>query len=617
MRLPTPEQLCVLEHPARVRVVRATPGSGKTWLVAELIRRELEGWDRAGGLAALSFTRVGGAEIGEAVGGNLAPPHFVGTIDAFLFRYVIRPFLSRVEASFAEPQLVPGEWIPESWKRYGPGQYQTATPHGLKVFGCVYLGEDDGGRPLVFSKPHSMLPLGRVSPTEEQKIWAAKMRVWKERGLLTHADAALWASRILGHPSLGAFVRGEVIRRFPFIIVDELQDTGHFLGKCVRALLDDPRCRGVLVGDPDQAIYEFTGARPDLFSGFESITGAVTLPLKNSRRCPPSVAGAASQLKDSGGAIGPNHDRSGRAILAHYADFLTDVPRLIDACRTVRSTHSVKVVARTTATVDELMGNRFNKAPSLHCRPLSLVLQAVVSFHAGRQRAAFASVSLALGIAIFDYEGVMGEDLHLLGVDPVDWNRLVVRCLLGASALPTEVSLFDWQQSVGTLMRQEVAELNEASQTTFEVGHLQPQRRPGWDSQIALFLPTAKGRQGGTIVPIQTVHAVKGETHDLTVFVCPEPSKSDRCPSTAWWSTDDQSREEKRIAYVAMTRTRRDLIICVSQSTYERLVKLRPGFVEKFECLSLDDCIDVLLGDAGAPSSSDTVATALQLELGI
>ena len=36
-----------------------------------------------------------------------------------------------------------------------------------------------------------------------------------------------------------------------------------------------PKARGVLVGDPDQAIYEFNGARPDLFSAFESINGCL------------------------------------------------------------------------------------------------------------------------------------------------------------------------------------------------------------------------------------------------------------------------------------------------------------------------------------------------------
>ena len=86
---------------------------------------------------------------------------------------------------------------------------------------------------------------------------------------------------------------------FPYLIVDELQDTGHFLGESIRLLLEEPTARGLLVGDPDQAIYEFNGARPDLFDTFGTIAGAVQLPLASSQRCPPAVAIAATHLKDS------------------------------------------------------------------------------------------------------------------------------------------------------------------------------------------------------------------------------------------------------------------------------------------------------------------------------
>lgn len=110
MSTPTPEQKAVLENRARVRVVQAVPGSGKTWLVADLIRKELIQWKpKYSGIAALSFTRVGGDEIRRAVGYELQHPHFVGTIDSFLFRFIVRPFLKQVYRSIAMPRLIPAE----------------------------------------------------------------------------------------------------------------------------------------------------------------------------------------------------------------------------------------------------------------------------------------------------------------------------------------------------------------------------------------------------------------------------------------------------------------------------------------------------------------------------
>ena len=177
--------------------------------------------------------------------------------------------------------------------------HNVSVGKGLNLYSCVFIGENNGNAEIAH-KPHPAQPLRRLQGDDLKLVKQAKMDRWKQSGLLTHSDAALWASKILSHETLGAIVRAEIVRRFPLIIVDELQDTGYFLGKCIRYLLDEAKARGVLVGDPDQAIYEFNGARPDLFGAFESINGAATLSLFNSQRCPIAVTTAASHLKDSG-----------------------------------------------------------------------------------------------------------------------------------------------------------------------------------------------------------------------------------------------------------------------------------------------------------------------------
>ena len=365
MRKPTPEQEAILIETARVRVVRATPGSGKTWLVAEAIRQTLNTWTtKTSGIAALSFTRVGGDEIRKAVGHDLGHPHFVGTIDAFLFRYIIRPHLCRVfNGAFALPRIVAGEWGAENWSRCGTNLNATVG-QGIKLFGCVFIDERQG-QVVIAHKPYPAQPLRELTGNDIQSVKEAKKKIWKSCGLLTHSDAALWASKILAHPTLGAIVRAEVIRRFPFLIVDELQDTGHFLAKSIRLLLDEPDAHGLLVGDPDQAIYEFNGARPDLFNTFEAFAGAVTLSLSNSQRCSSAVAKAATHLKDSAGVFLPAQDQDGRALLIRYKNMAADVPRVLEAIRANSSTALVKAIARATATVEELAGRRANHAPSL------------------------------------------------------------------------------------------------------------------------------------------------------------------------------------------------------------------------------------------------------------
>ncbi len=291
MREPTDEQQAILNSKARVRVVRAVPGSGKTWLVAELIRQELSKWpSRNCGIAALSFTRVGGEEIRKAVGYELGHPHFVGTIDAFLFRYVVRPFLTQWLAKSNHPnlpkmkftRLIPQESGIQHWRQYDLGK-DKKTP--INLCEIVWTDEDQNGKAKAAYKPGHSQPLQQLSDQALKEVVEDKKQIWEKYGHLTHSDAAMWASYLLKNRTFGAMIRAEIVRRFPFIIVDELQDTGFFLGKSIQSILNEPAIKGVLVGDPDQAIFEFTGAKPEHIAQFTSISDSVCLPLSVSRRC--------------------------------------------------------------------------------------------------------------------------------------------------------------------------------------------------------------------------------------------------------------------------------------------------------------------------------------------
>lgn len=595
MRTPTPEQQAVLENKekARIRVVRSAPGSGKTWLVAEVIRQALDAWPKGtSGIAALSFTRVGGDAIRKAVGHDLDHPHFVGTIDAFLFRYVIRPHLRHVFNWFANPRLLVGEWGAEHWDRLGSGQSPRVKE--IKLFGCAYIGEEQG-QEVIAHKPHTALPLQRLTGNDLLLVRAAKKKIWEQHGLLTHSDAAFWAAKVLADPTFGPVVRAEVIQRFPFLIVDELQDTGYFLGKSIRLLLEELSATGVLVGDPDQSIYEFTGARPDLFESFEAIGGAVTFPLASSLRCPPAVVRAAMHLKDVKGAIGPNHEKKGRAILIRYNDMVEDTRKVIGAIRASRSAKVLKVVARGTATIDALIGRGSGDTPALHCPPLRHIFRAVVAFRHGRNISALAAARAAVDRVVFQHEGVNDEELVTFDIDPRDWKALAIRCLFKANAIEVTGTSFDWHSRAGETLDQEINSFGLHPTLGFVTGRLKPQQRKGWDRPATDFLPHGDTDIQALLgVPVQTVHGVKGETHDATIFVCPPQDQKARCPSVLWWAVSDKAREEKRIAYVAMTRSQGDLVVCVSDETYNRLATDRVAFVESFECMTVDECVKSL-----------------------
>ena len=486
------------------------------------------------------------------------------------------------------PRLVPDDWGAKHWNHYGPKQ-KTVVGKGINLFECVFIDEQND-LSIIGYKPHPLQPLRQLTEPALSQVKDAKMHLWKSSGYLSHSDAALWASKILAHKDFGGTIRQELIHRFPLIIVDELQDTGYFLGKSIRLLLDEPLVRGVLVGDPDQAIFEFNGARPDLFAGFEAIGGAVILPLSNSQRCPSSIITVAAHLKDTDGDIGSENSKCGQTLLIRYVDMTADVLSIVKALE-IKKADILKVVARRKDTVDTLRGNHIKQLPKLGSPPLNHISRAVILFRTGRQSAARKAVLAALEIMIFQHEGISIEDLKKCGVEENKWNKLATDCLLDINSLEITNTLYDWEAAAGTILHERISNLG-LDPDTYVQRKLTLKKLKGWnDDCVDYLVPDRDPPALKLAVPIQTIHGVKGETHDVTILVCPETGIN-HCPSQTWWSQEEKDREEKRIAYVAMTRTQRDLIVCVSEACYERLCRSREEFVNSFNiCMTVEEFI--------------------------
>ncbi len=343
---------------------------------------------------------------------------------------------------------------------------ETTAGKGINLYNCVFIDEVNG-KAVIASRSAYGQPLRRLNDAETAAVKNAKWKIWKRSGRLTHSDAALWARKVLDHSDLGAALRKEIVRRFPLLIVDELQDTGYFLGKSICILLNEPNIRAVLVGDPDQAIFEFNGARPELFDDFQAINGVRTLPLTRSWRCPEAVATAAQHLKHSGGTIQPAENETGRAVLLRYDDMQLDVAHLLEAIAATRGMRNIKVIARALATVHRLMGCKAPLAKKLGCRPLNHMHRSVVLFRQGRNAGALAAARAALDQAAFQNEDVPDDTLSANNIDPRDWKACAVGCLLRANSLPTACNLYTWQTQVGVILDERLAQVLATSALPF------------------------------------------------------------------------------------------------------------------------------------------------------
>lgn len=582
-------------------MVRAAPGSGKTWMVAEAIRAELGSWEPGrGGIAALSFTRVGGGEIRRALGHAMPHPHFVGTIDAFLFRYVVRPHIRAVDASAKTPELIPVDWRPE--------EIWTATKfggsRGINPYACVWVGRDAAGQPTLAHvvKNRVATPL---TADEFKAVHRFKGDLLRNHGRITLSDSALYASHILRHGTIGPIVRAEIARRFPLVVVDELQDTGVFLAESLKALLKQPEARALLVGDPDQAIYEFNGAAPAMFDAFAALPGAEVLELRTTRRCPASATAVAAHLKRSGGEMFPAEGRSGQALLVRYASMVTDVAAIAAACRRARPRDVIKVIARSNTTVNALTGRASGEVPTLWCAPATMLHRAVRHFRAARSVPALAFARAVLERVALAGEAFTADKLRDKGIEPAALRDASLALLMDANALPTLGTTLEWHQAARELAVDHAARFCAAHGLTVPEAPPKPQKRDGHHAPVSESLRGAGAVAAFAGVPVVTVHGVKGETHDVTIFVSPSTTGkggTKKCPTSLWWPAAGADDEERRVAYVAMTRTRSDLIVCVDDAAYKRLAAAQPAFLEGFTCLTacefLAQAAEGLLGTA-------------------
>jgi DNA helicase II / ATP-dependent DNA helicase PcrA len=130
------------------------------------------------------------------------------------------------------------------------------------------------------------------------RVYADYERVKARTGVIDFEDMLVGTVDLLeGDPDAAALVRS----RKTWFSVDEYQDTNPLAERLLELWLGESRDLAV-VGDPDQTIYTFTGATPELLLSFERRhRGARVLALVENYRSSPQVLELANRLVASAG----------------------------------------------------------------------------------------------------------------------------------------------------------------------------------------------------------------------------------------------------------------------------------------------------------------------------
>lgn len=256
---PTTKQKAIIDSIASTDegrfIIKACPGSGKTFTVAHLLLKELEGWTTPQtGIAVLSFTNKAGQEIEEKVSKirvqkpRINHPHYVGTFDSFFNGEILFPFGKSSLDLPREPELV-GEPY-STWKH--------RNFYIQKTFEALHYKTDGS-----FSDLDTFSVGIRQNAYNQNKgnIHNTKRRI-NASGLMTQSDATYFSYSIL---QKNKDLARMLAYRYPYIIIDEVQDSNEVSMAIINLLIDSGAKKVVLIGDPNQAIYEWNDAAPHLF----------------------------------------------------------------------------------------------------------------------------------------------------------------------------------------------------------------------------------------------------------------------------------------------------------------------------------------------------------------
>jgi len=272
------------------RDVQACPGSGKTTLLVAKLAILARKWTwRDRGICVLSHTNAARREVEQRLSGYpaahrlLGYPHFVGTIQAFVDKFLAIPHLRNEGLDIS---MIDDDRFAEKALRLLDSHYTAKAFLSHRYNGDdIVAGLRFEGPNLSLSSAGGTIPCGEHTPTHKE-LTAIKRTLYDE-GVLRYDDMYAFAEKYAtDHPWVVEAVR----HRFPWVFIDEMQDTDAIQDRLLLTLFGKD-CILHRFGDSNQAI--FRGVEVESQTSFPR---APHLDLPHSRRFGQQIADLASPL---------------------------------------------------------------------------------------------------------------------------------------------------------------------------------------------------------------------------------------------------------------------------------------------------------------------------------
>lgn len=247
--------------------VAACPGSGKTTvLLAKLkLLADRMPFVNGAGICVLSHTNVAVDEIRKRLLGYadklLSYPNYIGTIQSFVDKFVTMPYLRNIAGrniqavdnlTYAQHMLNRMQNSPKySFLNYVTknsfetgGQFTTRIDHTQ----ALYIRDD--GALCVGKQKKALAGMQKPSTMQFKELLTDLLKV---EGIMRYQDAYSYAKA--AKKGLPEAYTDLFSSRFQYVFIDEYQDCDDVQREAIDAIFNSKKCAVIKIGDSDQAIY--------------------------------------------------------------------------------------------------------------------------------------------------------------------------------------------------------------------------------------------------------------------------------------------------------------------------------------------------------------------------
>lgn len=291
-----PEQQKAILHGAGPMMVLAGPGSGKTFVLTQRIfylihRHHISPTE----ILVITFTRAAAGEMQQRFLGlcnGTHPPVTFGTFHAVFYSILKETSVCRGSSilSDSEKEKILRELIQKN--KYPVSTNTDMLKEILEEFGYC-RNQDNLEKESLQKAVSEKTGKSNIPPEIFYNLYRDFEEAKKILGKVDFDDMALKCEELFRH-------RPDILKqyqkRYRYLLLDEFQDIAPIQYRLVR-MLAEPENNLFIVGDDDQSIYGFRGAKPDIMRNFPmNYPEAKIITLGVNYRSTPQIVEAASHV---------------------------------------------------------------------------------------------------------------------------------------------------------------------------------------------------------------------------------------------------------------------------------------------------------------------------------